>query len=112
MILMKLKYTSGQISFLQLILLAFFCLIVLKLWYFQVYKGDSFSQKAKDNISRQQFIYSPRGLILDRNGNILAENKPAYGLAIVREDCADIAKTLLQVSQWTNIPLSDLRSKY
>ncbi len=109
---MKLNYSSGQISFLQLILLAFFCLIVLRLWYVQIYKGKTYSEKAKENRLRQQSVYAPRGLILDRNGHILAENKPAYGLTIIREDCTDIEKTLSKVSQWTDIPLSNLQEKY
>lgn len=109
---MKLNKSSGQISFLKLILLTFFCLIVLKLWYVQIYKGEKYSKKAKENRLRQQYIYAPRGLILDRNGHILAENKPAYGLAIIREDCADIEKTLSQVSQWSKIPLPTLKDKY
>lgn len=104
--------SRGQISFLQLILLTFFCLIVLRLWYFQIYKGDIYSKRAKENRLQQQHIYAPRGLIFDRNGYVLAENKPAYGLAIIREDCRNIEHTLSQVSQWTDIPLNKLWEKY
>ncbi len=74
----------------------------------QIYKGEFFAQKAKDNRLRRQSIYAPRGLIVDCNGKLLAINEPSYSLAIVREDCPDIDKLLLQVSKWTTIPFEEL----
>ncbi len=111
-------YTSDQFKpsrnrdlILQGLILLLFTTIGLRLWYFQIYKGQEYIKKAEANISRRQSLYAPRGLILDSQGHLLAENRPAYGLAIVREDCPDFDTTLGHVSQWTGIPASRLHKK-
>jgi len=41
----------------------------------------------KSILSRYEDIYAPRGIIRDIKNRIVAENLPAYALAIIREDC-------------------------
>ncbi len=106
------KESKSGVVLLQILILALFCAIGLRLWYFQIYKADIYAEKARDNIVRQQSIHAPRGLIRDRHGKILAENQPAYGLAIVREDCTDIEAALQQVSQWTGKDYAQLRKRF
>ncbi|MDZ7760912.1 MAG: penicillin-binding protein 2 [Desulfovermiculus sp.] len=103
---------TNRIVLLQVAIVVLFVTIFLRLWFFQIYKGDHFAQKAQANITRQYSIHAPRGLIRDRNGTILADNRPAYGLAIIRENCVNIEKTLNQVSAWTEVPLSVLRDRF
>jgi len=95
-----------------LLIWGLFCAFGLRLWFLQIYKGDFFARKAKDNRLRRQSIYAPRGQILDRNGKLLAINEPSYSLAIIREDCPDINKALLQVSKWTAISFEELKRTY
>ncbi|WP_027370620.1 penicillin-binding protein 2 [Desulfovermiculus halophilus] len=103
---------ADRIVILQAAILLLFIIIFLRLWYFQVYKGDVYAQKAQANITRIQSIHAPRGLIRDRNGNILADNRPAYGLAMIRENSADVQATLQQVSDWTDVPTSKLSDRF
>ena len=89
-----------------------FLLFVLRFWYLQILRGEEFAQKANANRTRQERIYATRGIILDLKGRLLAENRPAYVLTMIREDCPDIPATLAQVSQWTGTPLSVLSAKF
>jgi penicillin-binding protein 2 len=97
---------------LQSLIVALFCLFGLRLWYLQVYKGDYFAEKSLQNRTRRYSVYAPRGLVRDVHGTLLAINEPAYALAIVREDCRDIQKTLAAVSSWTSVPLGELRESF
>ncbi len=100
-------------SYLLLFLIvSLFCIFSVRLWYLQVYKGEFFSQKAQDNIQLRQHIYAPRGLFLDRHGELLAVNEPSYSLALVREDCSDIQATLRQISQWTGENHADIVAEF
>ncbi len=103
------KFGSHLLVFL---IVSIFCIFSLRLWYLQIYKGDFFAQKAQDNLQRRQQIYAPRGLFLDRHGELLASNEPSYSLAIVREDCPDIDSTLKQISIWTETPLEQLQDEF
>jgi len=97
---------------LQVFILGVFCLFSIRLWYLQIHRGEEYAQKARDNQLRQESIFSPRGLIRDRNGDLLAVNEPAYALGLIREDCPDIDKTLHQVAMWTGIEFKELRATY
>lgn len=97
---------------LQCLVVVFFCIFVLRFWYLQIHRGDEFAQQAQDNRLRQESLYAGRGLIRDASGALLAENRTAFGLALIREDCRDIPATLAQVSSWTGIPQEQLRAKF
>jgi len=97
---------------LQILILSLFCLFAIRLWYLQIHRGEEYAIKAKDNQLRQESIFSPRGLIRDRNGDLVAVNEPAYALGLIREDCKDIDKTLHQVAMWTGLPFEDLKTIY
>ncbi|MDR3045401.1 MAG: penicillin-binding protein 2 [Desulfovibrio sp.] len=97
---------------LQCIVAGLFFLFVVRFWYLQIHRGEEFARLARENRLRQERIYASRGLLRDRDGRLLAENRPAFGLALVREDCRDIPSTLAQVSEWTGIPLDQLTAKF
>ncbi|WP_147819805.1 penicillin-binding protein 2 [Salidesulfovibrio onnuriiensis] len=97
---------------LQILILTLFCVFALRLWYLQIHRGEEYAAKARENQLRQEAIFAPRGLIRDRNGELLAVNEPAYALGLVREDCKDIDATLEQVGRWTGIPVKDLKAVY
>lgn len=94
------------------LIISLFGVFSLRLWYLQIYKADYFALKARENVQRRQQIYAPRGLFLDRYGQLLAVNEPSYSLALVREDCPDIPAALEQISQWTGKELSLIRKEF
>ncbi len=89
-----------------------FVLFVLRFWYLQILHGDEYAEMSNATRTRHEPVYATRGLILDDKGRLLAENRPAYCIALVREDCPDIPATLAQVGRWTDTPLPLLRAKY
>jgi penicillin-binding protein 2 len=97
---------------LQVLVLMLFCILLLRFWYLQILQGDYYAERAYKNRWREQLVYANRGLVLDDQGVILAENRPAYTVALVREDCPDVPSTLAMISQWTGEPLSKLQRSY
>lgn len=102
---------SGPPLLLVLVVILF-CIFGIRLWYLQVYKHDFYQGRAQENRTRQSTMFSPRGIIRDRDGLLLAENTPAYALALVREDCPDIPGTLDQISRWTGQPRDELQKAF
>jgi penicillin-binding protein 2 len=97
---------------LQSLLLILFFIFGMRFWYLQVHKGSHFARLASENKTQSAPIYAPRGIIRDRNGQLLAVNEPAFHLAIVREDSRDIDKALEQVAEWSAIPFADLKETF
>lgn len=90
----------------------FFLLFVLRFWYLQILHGEKYTQQAHTNRTRQERVYATRGIIVDVKGRLLAENRPAYALMLIRKDCPDIPATLAQVAQWTGMPLELVNNKF
>src|SRR6478736_9791111 len=60
-------------------------LLLGRLVLLQIVRYDYYLDQAQGNRTRIEPIPANRGLILDRNGKILAENQPSYQLELVRE---------------------------
>jgi len=60
----------------------------------QFYNHDYFSARSDGNRLHSQFIPPTRGLIYDRHGNLLADNRPIFNLTVVRESATDFDQSL------------------
>jgi penicillin-binding protein 2 len=58
-----------------------FAVIFFRLWYLQVLSGDKYEAQARGNVVREIKVQAPRGEIVDRDGNVLVDNRS--GLALV-----------------------------
>ncbi len=68
-------------------------------WYLQVVKHDLYQTRSNNNRISVQRVAPNRGLIFDRNGVLLAENRSVYSLEIIPEQVADLADSLQQIKQ-------------
>ena len=102
----------GGLILLQILVGLLFFVLVVRFWYLQMHRGAEFAQQAQNNRLRIERIFAPRGRIMDDQGKVLADNRTAYGLSLVREDCPDIPATLAQISAWSGIPLPQIWDKF
>ena len=58
------------------------------LYYVQVVSADRFREEQKNQSFRSVRLPASRGKILDRNGVVLAENRPSYHVSLYLEDLA------------------------
>jgi penicillin-binding protein 2 len=69
-------------------------ILISRLFLLQVVRHDYYAELSQGNRVRIEPIPAPRGLILDRNGEVIAGNQPAYQLELVPEEVPDLKKTL------------------
>ncbi len=67
--------------------------------YLQVISHEEFTTRAENNRVKYRALAPNRGLIMDRNGVIVADNRPAYRLEMVPEQVKDIDQVLTQLGQ-------------
>ena len=79
-----------RFNILLTILSLFLLLIAIRLFWLQIYKNDFYLERSKSNSERIEPIKSLRGLIFDRNDNILAENILTYNLEIDIENKSSV----------------------
>ena len=86
-----------------------FSLVGARLAYLQVYRHEDLSAQAESNRTAIVPIVPNRGLILDRNGIVLASNYSAYTLEITPSKVADLDDTIAQLEQLVDIQPRDKR---
>lgn len=60
------------------IVFAAFGLLLARLWYLQVYKGEQLHQFSIQNRLRKEVVWAPRGMIHSRDDQLLVDNIPRY----------------------------------
>ncbi|WP_407292807.1 penicillin-binding protein 2 [Stutzerimonas zhaodongensis] len=68
--------------------------LVARLYYLQVIQYEHHSTLSENNRVHVQPIPPTRGLIFDRSGKIIADNRPSFSLTVTRERAGDWRKTL------------------
>ena len=74
-------------------------LLAMRLVWLQVVQYDYYLEQSQGNRVRLDPIPASRGLILDRNGKVLADNEPGYQLELVREAVPDLNATLARLAK-------------
>jgi penicillin-binding protein 2 len=90
------------------IIAALTIVLVGRLVVLQVMRYDYYAELSQGNRVRVEPLPAQRGLILDRNGQVLAENRPAFQLELVRERVPDVEATLKRLIEIGVLPLDDL----
>ena len=84
-----------QRALLSAVVIGLMTLVLLgRLALLQVVRYDQYRMLAEVNRARVEPIPANRGLIVDRNGLVLAENQPSYQLELVREEVKDLDATI------------------
>jgi penicillin-binding protein 2 len=73
--------------------------LLVRLSYLQVVRHDYYLELSQGNRVRLDPIPASRGVIIDRNGNVLANNEPAYQLELVREQVPNLNDTLKRLAE-------------
>ncbi|MFO8045828.1 MAG: penicillin-binding protein 2 [Halomonas sp.] len=79
-------------------------LLMGRLAYLQVVQHEVYSTRSEKNRVRVEPLPPTRGLIYDRNGVLLAENRPTYNLTLVRERVDDLDNTLSLLVELLELP--------
>lgn len=83
-------------------------IVVGRLVQLQIVQYDYFSAQSQGNRIRVQPTPPQRGLIFDRNGDVLAENIPSYQLELTPEQVPDIEDTLIRLAAAGLIEVDEL----
>lgn len=85
-------------------------LLVSRLGYLQIVQHDLYSTRSEKNRVRVEPLPPNRGLIYDRNGVLLAENRPTYNLTLVRERVDDLDDTLALLVDLLELPDEEIEA--
>ena len=99
----------GRVLMASLVVLCAFTLLAGRLVYLQVYRYADLNEQAESNRTAVVPIVPNRGLILDRNGIVLATNYSAYTLEITPSKVDNLDETIAALGSVIDIQLRDKR---
>jgi penicillin-binding protein 2 len=94
---------TQRLTVLRVVLGVAFCLLACGFWFFQVVQHAQFKEMAENNHQRTLTLRAPRGIIYDRTGKLLVENRNSFNISIVREHTKDLDRTIRVLSQVTGL---------
>lgn len=81
-----------------------FLALAMAFWFFQVARHHQFLVMAENNHQRSLPLQAPRGVLFDRHGEVLVENRYAFNISIVREQSRNLGGTVQLLAQLTATP--------
>jgi penicillin-binding protein 2 len=85
-----------------IVVLAAFLFLLARLYYLQVVKGPDYRQLSQNNWVRLQSIPPARGLIFDRKGVLLVDNRPSFSVSVVLEDAKNPKEVVERLAGFLN----------
>ncbi|PCJ40881.1 MAG: penicillin-binding protein 2 [SAR86 cluster bacterium] len=78
--------------------------LISRLIYLQIYQHEYYSTVSDNNRIYRQTVVPTRGLIYDRNGILLADNKPSFNLTVIREKVSDMDASISLIQSLIDLP--------
>src|SRR5471032_2532377 len=82
----ELKKNDPQLRLVAMVLVAGLCILLAGLWWVQVVSAHEYQSNQETQAYRTVRLPAVRGKILDREGRVLAENRPRYNLNLYFDD--------------------------
>ena len=82
-----------------------------RLFYLMVFRSEYYSAKAEDLHLRERSIKAARGRILDRNGQVLADNRTVCTISVIYSQVADREETIQILSRELGLEEGEVRRK-
>ncbi|MCE2539614.1 MAG: penicillin-binding protein 2 [Acidobacteria bacterium] len=89
------------LALLQHCVVVIFAALLVSFWHVQIGQHEHFLAMAENNHQRRLSLRAPRGAVLDRDGEVLVENRHSLNISLVREQVEDIDAWIARLARTT-----------
>lgn len=104
------KHNLYRLQTMMVLCIMLFVVLLGRLVYLQLWRGDYYSKQSDGNRLRQSRIIAPRGLILDKDGKELVNNLPGYAVSLQKQTEYD-QKMLQRLSVLIDMPMDKIQER-
>lgn len=104
------EYTAdydSRFKYAVAIILLFILIVVARLYYLQVIRGAFYENFSAENSIKEIKKRAPRGMMFDRRGQVLVDNRPSFNIVVIPQYVKDPDKTFNALSRLLKIPRED-----
>ena len=105
------EYTADiehRFKYATIVVLILFAIIISRLFFLQVMKGKFYRFFSTENSIKEQKIPAVRGMIFDRRGQVLVDNRPMFNISIVPQYVVDVKRMKDSLERLIAVPPEDL----
>lgn len=102
------KIHKDRATLISYIVTAAFGLVLARLWYLQIYKGETLHNYSIQNRLRKEVVWAPRGLIYSRDDQLLVDNIPRFDAILTPQFLIDREETLAKLSKILNTDVASI----
>src|SRR3954464_12686982 len=88
------RKAATRLTGMQALIAVTFSVLAVSFWVLQVVQHQQYNEMAENNHQRTLALRAPRGLVFDRDGRVMVENRHSYSISIVREHTKDLPETV------------------
>jgi penicillin-binding protein 2 len=100
------RIVDSRFIWANVMILVITSLLMVRLWYVQIYRGDYYKRVAEENRFQEIEITAPRGIIYDRNGSVVLGNRPYFDMVMFPQYLRDKETTFAAMSKLLHTPAS------
>ena len=104
------KRAHGLLTLGRVIVGVVFGLLALSFWSLQVGQYDRLAEMAENNHDRTISLRAPRGVLVDRNGDVLVDNRYSFNISVIREQVSNLDSSLDLLGRVTGASVDALRA--
>lgn len=94
---------KSRLDLIGLLIAIAFLIIIARLWYLQIYRGDILYQYSIDNRLRREIIRAPRGMMFSRDNQLMVHNIPRFDVSITPQYLQNRQQTLKKLGEILNM---------
>ena len=98
------------LTLLRSVVVMAFAALAVGFWQLQVAQHEKYRQLAQNNHQRSITLTAPRGVVFDREGRVLVENRYSLNISLVREQVEDLEASIALLAEVAGVPSSTLWS--
>jgi len=98
-----------RLTILQVGVVVTFAALAISFWFLQIVQHSRFEEMAENNHQRTLALRAPRGVLFDRNGKVLVENRFSFNISIVREHTSDLDRTIRLLAEVAGVDVAQVQ---
>jgi penicillin-binding protein 2 len=104
------RRVTTRLVVLQVGAVAVFAVLAISFWFLQVVQHKKYQELAENNHQRTLALRAPRGVLFDRHGKVLVENRHSFNISIDRERTKDMERTVRLLSQVAQLDPAEVQA--
>ncbi len=104
-------HSMKRLGFVFAVCMLMITVVTVRLGYIMLVAEKKYNRMAVSLQERERSIKAPRGVIYDRNGVVIAGNKPVCSISVIHNQITDPEKVIQVLSEKLDMPEDEIRKK-